>query len=145
MLQAYYSGSGLGLTEYDACASANPPAYCSTTSWWDRNGGFIVTLIGGMIEQYGTRMTTDQANKEIKRAISESIGGSPGAPSQADIEKMTQQIMSANPSYTYAQARAIVTGTVGNGIPSPTALPSWLLPAGIGLVLFVLLQRKGGA
>jgi hypothetical protein len=149
MLQAtnypYYSGSGLGFLgeTYDACSMPNPPSYCSSGSWWDNNAGFVVTTIGTLLTLWGNKLTQDQMNKKINESLSATYGAV-GKPNAAQQETLVQQLI--NIGYTEAAAREIISGTVGKGISPKTDYPSWLLPAGIGLVLFVLLNKgKGGA
>jgi hypothetical protein len=143
----YYSGSGIGNLgeDYDACSSPYPPAYCTgDTSWWDSNGGWIVTLIGNILTQWGTHLTQEQMNKQIMDTIKNTQPGGAAAPTDAQKLAMARTL-AANMGWTEQRALDAINGTVGSGVPPKTEYPSWLLPAGIGLVAFILLSRRGGA
>lgn len=140
----YYSGSGLGLTEHDACSGSNPPAYCSDgTSWWDNWGSTIIGIIGTSITKIGDRYQTIIDNEAMKKSIAAATGGGAGAPTTTQQNTMAQMLANQT-GMSLTEAQAKISELLGNGIKKETSYPSWLLPAGIGLVLIVLLRGQGG-
>jgi hypothetical protein len=155
MLQAvrypYYANSGIGLVDwncYDSHTGAQIPCTDTGTgtSWWDDWGSTIIAIIGASIIKIGDRYQTILDNKKIQEALAKATGGGSGAPTQATFDKLAQDLATLK-GITLSQAKEILNNNgVNGGIPTPSTYPSWLLPAGIGLVLFVLLNRgKGGA
>jgi len=113
-------------------------------SWWDTYMPTILQIAGSAATIWGTswqtKVTRDQISNQVAAATGAAIpAGAVGTQVQANemALKFQQQGMSA----ADAQARAnnIVLGIP---IPSGTAMPAWLLPVGIGVVAFMLLQRK---
>ena len=149
MLQAVrypYSGSGignLGAGCYDNMGTWQ--TVCPDSSWWSTYGPMIVSIIGSTLTQVGTTWQQQVSNQKILDAVKSATGGGSGVPSAATTESLAQQLATAK-GISIDQARAIINNTVGNGVPTPTQYPSWLLPAGIGLAVYLLLGRgKGGA
>jgi len=131
----YYSGSGLG------------EATAQTSTWWTDWGPVIVQIIGSSLVSIGGQWQTNVSNKKITDAINKNTPGAStaGPPTEADVDKMAAQMVRMNSGLTLQQAKDFLKNKVGGGVPPPSALPSWALPVGIGLVLFVLLKGKGGA
>jgi hypothetical protein len=111
-------------------------------SWWDSYGPILLQIIGSAATIGGTawqqKVTRDQINQQV---ISQT-GASLPTGSQADANALAQKLMLTGMSAAEAQARAnnIVLGTPLN--PPTPGLPSWALPAGIGILAFALLRKK---
>jgi hypothetical protein len=117
-------------------------------SWWDTYGPVILQIIGSAATIGGTawqqQVTRNQINQQIQAATGEALPTG----SITDANKLATQLMSTGMSAAEAQARAnnIVLGTPlpaqYGGTTTTSGLPSWVLPVGIGVLAFALMQRK---
>jgi len=136
-----YNVSGLsGLSGLGATCNTEEIGYDPTQcqSWSSEWGPTILKAIGYGLNIAADKWTANQQRDAIAQAYKASTGSSLPGGTEADVQQLASAIRTANPGMTYQQAYEIASGYK---TPS-TTMPSWVLPVGIGVVAFMLLQRK---
>jgi hypothetical protein len=136
-----YNVSGLsGLSGLGATCNPEEIGYDPTQcqSWSSEWGPTILKAIGYGLNIAADKWTANQQRDAIAQAYKASTGSSLPGGTEADVQQLASTIRTANPGMTYQQAYEIASGYK---TPS-TTMPSWVLPVGIGVVAFMLLQRK---
>ena len=124
---------GLGASVYDN----TDPALPEYQGWSSKYGPLLLKIAGSIVSITGEYYETAQLKK-----MYEDLGKTIPNPTTTDYANLKQLLVSAGYGADEAEAIANKTFTSSKATDETNAIPSWLIPAGLGLVALMVLQNQ---